>query len=749
MALSLAACGGSSSTTTTPVSETPVVVTPTAQTLLLTTRSDELTGGDGADTFDGQTAGELNAADVLNGGGGSDTLDVTIADSQPAPTISNIENLVIQSTNDNADIDLDNADTSITSITVTSSATNLDILNIQNNATFTLSDVTSGAAGLTLDFDTDALGSATATLTLALDGSTVALDTVETGNTDDFTSANFSTSGSASALTFDMTDYTTLTFSGSANLEIIGADVFTELTSIAGTSATGGLKLDLDDNAGAYSINLGAGADSITADQANTGTGGRTINLGGGKDTLDLGALGAESDDVFTGGEGEDTIIFADTSDITVANTAGVSGFERLVLSEAATLDMNDFADRGAQFTIIKADSTTDGAALTINNVGSSVTTLELDATNASDGNVDADEDVVFDRLVDGTADSLTVKVTAAANLGDELIVDDEETITIDTNAAALTLNTGISAADLTALTIVGDNNVDLSALDGTKVATVDASGMTATATLTFTSTTSTAAMTVTGGTSTGTVTVTTGSGNDTVTAGSGTLVATTAAGNDTVTGGAKADTIDTGSGHDTIVTGNGGGTVTGGTGNDTINITNTTAIEDVVVFAEYGQGNYDVITGFTVGSATTADELTMLTSDMGWNSTSGAGAAVVDTGASLKAGVDAGNDDTTVSTISTDMASNSIDNFLAGTSSYSDLLSAGAAAMGLSGDLDAAAILGVFVDDGEHTALFRFVSSDDGVDDLVTSSELELVAIFSGVDDATEILAGNLNAFA
>ena len=68
--------------------------------------------------------------------------------------------------------------------------------------------------------------------------------------------------------------------------------------------------------------------------------------------------------------------------------------------------------DRGASLTTVRADSTTSAIALTVNNVGSSVTTLELNGDVASSATVDSNEDVVLDRLVDGTANSLTVKVT-------------------------------------------------------------------------------------------------------------------------------------------------------------------------------------------------------------------------------------------------------------------------------------------------------------------------------------------------
>ena len=561
MALTLAACGSDDDTTTTTTTTdttTTTTTTDAAETITLTSRGDTVVTGSGDDTINGLTAGQISSSDSVDGGAGTDKLDVTIGNTQPKPTIKNIETLVIQSTNDGADLDLDLADTSITSITITDSATDLDILNMQNNATFTLQDVTSGAAGLTLDFDTDALGSSTAALTFNVDGSTVTIDNVLTGTLDVVTSYTFNTSGSASTLTYDLTNATAVTMTGSANLTLASTGGFTEIKTITGTAATGGLTIDLDDNPLAYTINTGSGKDSIVADQANTATGGRTINLGAGDDTLNLGALGAESDDVFTGGDGSDTIIFTDTSDITVANTAGITGFERLTLTEAATLDMNNMNDRGASLTTIKADSTTDSTALVVNNVGSSVTTLELDATNAANTTADADEDVTLDRLVDGTANSLTVKVTVTtgAHLGDELIIDDEETVTMDTNTGTIQLNTGLSADDMTSLTVVGDNAVDLSTVSSTALATVNLSGL-EDANFTADFSASTAGITVTANTSTGNTgvyNIVGGASDDTFTGTKGIDTFEGSGGNDTFTLGAGADTVKiTTEGADTI----------------------------------------------------------------------------------------------------------------------------------------------------------------------------------------------------
>jgi Ca2+-binding RTX toxin-like protein len=558
--------------------------------LQLTTRADDLTGGAGDDTFDGQTAGEWASIDAVDGAGGTDTLDVTIANSVITGTVSNVETVIIQSTNDGADFDFSNVDTSVATVTVTSSATDLDLIDLQNNVTVEMLDLSSGAAGLTIDFDDNHVGSATATLSLVTNGSTVAVDVVTAG-TDAFTSSSITTEGSgtssASAVTLDLTNHTTLTFAGSSNLELISANGFTELATISGGSATGGLTIDLDDNPLAYNITLGAGNDSVIADQANTGTGGRTIDLGAGNDRLDLAALTPESDDVFTGGDGVDSFVSADTSLMTAATMAGVSGFERLVHAElGGSADLAAFPTTNS-ISILEVEAGTTGTdgAVDFTNVPDSVVTLELSASTASDGAADAGDDITMARRIDGTANAITVTTTANVQVADELELDDEETITIDSNLGTLTLNTGLSATDLTSLTVAGDNDVDLSAVVGLAVATVDASAMVEDAAFTIASTTSTANMTVTGGNTasyTGVVTVTTGTGSDTITttggadvitSGNGNDTITTGAANDDVTSGAGNDTIDAGAGDDTINTGTGTDTVTTGTGNDEVEL--------------------------------------------------------------------------------------------------------------------------------------------------------------------------------
>ena len=551
MAMSLTACGGSSTVTPAATTTTTTTTTTTvaAQTLTLTTRGDDLTGGAGADTFNALTAGQIQSADTLDGAGGIDTLDMTIANSVAQPTLTSIEKLIVQSTNDGADLDLDLSDTSVTDITVISSATDLDILNIQNNVTLTIQDVTSGATGLTMDFDTDALGSATATATIKTDGSTVALDYVTTGTSDAITVVDITTSGTASAITVGLTNVLTLNVAGTANLSVINVNASTQLTSVAASTMTGGLTFDLDDNPLAYTINTGSGVDAITADQANTGTGGRTINLGSGNDTLNLGAEGSQNDDTLNGGLGTDTLVLGDASDITAALTAGVSGFETLQVSELASHDMAGFSSD--TFTRVVADTANNTGTLAFANVRDAVTTLQLINSTATDGAVDAGDDVSLGRLVDGAANSLTISVgsatVTAVEVGDELIADNEETITIDANAGSLLLNTGLSADDMTSLVVIGDNAVDLSVLSSTLLRTVDLSGLEdGNFTASFANATNTVTVTanVTAG-NTGVYNIIGGGSDDTMT---GTV------GIDTFDGGGANDTFTLGGGVDSVV---------------------------------------------------------------------------------------------------------------------------------------------------------------------------------------------------
>ncbi len=411
-----------------------------------------------------------------------------------------------------------------------------------------------------------------------------------------------------------------------------GTTTFGIAASTMGTGGTQSITGSAGDDSiivGAFkaTIDGGAGNDTITggtttADSLSGGDGRDTIDGGGGNDTISGGA----GNDTITvtgtsvsvdGGAGDDTVIMTtttssgdtlvggdgtDTLSITGAITTGtigsvVSGFETLLTSATAQV-MSNFTNN--TFTSITQSAASNGT-LAITNANASLATLTI---------LDTDTLVTsFARLADGAADSLTVVAGATiAGGSDALTASGEETIVINVADFAADLDL-VTSTSLKTLTIIGDNTTVIDAQGATALATVNASAFTGTATLNVDASDSTTALTFTGGTSTGNATITSGTGADTITAGSGILNATTGGGADTVTGGGLADIISTGSANDSIFGGEGIDSITGGGGSDTINLTETTAVSDVVVLDSTG---IDTITGFAAGASGDEFELSL-----------------------------------------------------------------------------------------------------------------------------------------
>ena len=320
-------------------------------------------------------------------------------------------------------------------------------------------------------------------------------------------------------------------------------------------------------------------ADILDIDQVAAGTvGAVTLNAGAGNDTVVLGAQGA-SDYSINGGDGVDIISIG--ANAAAATHAGIAGFEKLYVTAGASQNMALITSQTNTFSHVRFDA----ASVTVTNAPATVTDPQLTGTNATLAS--------FDRLVDGSADSLNIYATAA-NTATTLTVDDEETLTFDASDGGIAI-TNFNAEDATSITISGDNAVDLGTYAATtaNLATFDASGMTGAVAASLVAGASTVAMTVTGNaatTYTGVLTVTTGNGNDTITGGNGADVLTAGAGNDTIVGGAGADTITGGAGADTI---------TGGGGVDIFVFTQPTAQANSI----------DTIKDMTANSTNTSDD--------------------------------------------------------------------------------------------------------------------------------------------
>jgi len=774
MALSLAACGGSSSTTTTTSTSTDTTTTVTPVSTALTVGNDALTGTAGDDTFTGariDTIATFTGGDTIAAGAGTDTLTATITGNvAPADgAITGLENLVITNLMGNtATITFSTATTTgiagVTNVSNvgSSSANNLVLTRIVDNASITLNNT---AGDTTVTFADSALTGTADTLTLNVNGNTGAVNIGDsTGGGDAFESVTINSTGATSTFSAANLDATAtaVTVTGNALLDVSGADTFAKLATLTAADSTGGVRIDIaaDTVSGATNtktITGSSAADQIDIDAIVASTvGAVTVNMGAGDDTLTIGTIA--NDYTLNGGAGTDTISFNALPTLATAqnvegfevatSTVGIASNTTTTLSMAVFNNDNAFERVNVSGALAADDGTDDIFAIT--NATSSITTVGFAITDTS-GN---DGEVHFSRVVDGSADSLTFIVTASGGGEiDNITANDEETITLNSGTGAIALDTGLTSTDLTSLTIVGDNAVDLSAVAAASLATVDATGLTVAAGLTITSTTSTAAMTVTGNAAesgyTGILTVTTGTGNDTITATANNDVIVGGDGNDTISGLGGDDDLTGGAGNDTLLGGAGADTLTGGAGSDTI-----TGGAGVDIFS-IGAGS-DTVTDFVTGSGSSADTIQIDVSSV-----------------EALSGMDLVNLDDAASTGDTDDIS-----FFSSTGVV-DLDSSGAndtiiliedvniadhtalkSALALGGvkaidtgatNFELADGIMVMYDNGVDTTLSAIeFTTDLGTDDTVTTAEMIVtdIATFTGIADCGDILEAQMLTF-
>jgi hypothetical protein len=614
MALSLAACGSDDATTTSTSTSTTTTTTTTpavtAKTITLTTGIDAGVGTSADDTISGARSDTIqtwNSGDTIAAGDGTDALSAVItANVAPAAgAITGVEDISVSNINATGATDL-TVTFSTATVTGISGVTNVTNLGSSDGITFArLVDLASVTINNTDDATTvtyaDSVLAGTAdSMTLNVNGAT---GTVNIGNATSGAGTGIETltinaNGALSqfsAVNLDASA-TTVTVTGAAALDINAAAAFASVGTFDSSASTGDVDVTfladgVTGTTNTKTITMGSGADALDISNIAAATiGALSASTGAGNDSVVLGAQGA-TDYTVDGGDGTDTLsISGDTAAIT---HRGVTNFEALTVTTAigagATNTINMALLPGTNtFTSLYANVTTgdndgDGTeTASFTNVDSSVTTLKLGALDTNDLNVS------LARVVDGTADALTVAPQVASAQG-TLGVADEESLTFNTADGAFTASTGITATDATSITVTGDNNAALGTVTGAKVATVDASGLTAAATFAGVFSSSTVAMTVTGQTATtytGSVTVTTGSANDSITGSNG---------GDTITGGAGNDTISGGAGADTITGGTGADTITGGGG------------VDIFTFAT--DSGTDTITDFTANSTNSSDD--------------------------------------------------------------------------------------------------------------------------------------------
>jgi len=404
----------------------------------------------------------------------------------------------------------------------------------------------------------------------------------------------------------------TATITGSGGDDIVDVGNFASTISggAGNDNLTGGTKADtingdagndtLVGSGGNDTISGGAGNDTITASVA----GNYTITGGAGNDTADFGSTLTNAD-TFDGGDGVDTLILNNTSvtavnalGISAINTlnAGISNVERIDFGTtlAQSIDMGRLDQIGdIKLSGMGADATLSGIPA-VNNIeiredtGQTLTLTLIDATGTSDVvNIKLKDD---DALLTGTINAASVET---------INITGEDDATGDVSA----INTlTLQATKATSIYVTGNDGLNLTNSNNTKVTLFDATGITpnnSSDTAINMAVTFVSANTST----TQTVNIKGGPGNDSLTGGSTYDIISGGAGDDTLTASAGADQITGGAGNDifsftgTLLAANSGTAATfdGGAGTDIVDISTNAA---TIVDADFrGMDNVETLT--------------------------------------------------------------------------------------------------------------------------------------------------------
>ena len=586
MALSLAACGGSSTTTTATDTTTTTTTTTDADAaeaasvtaVAVTTDAYIYTGDSGVQNFIAG-AGVIDSMTIY-GGDNDDSLTVTLNDNDDGAsfTMTSVEAVSIKvSAAATGAITLDVADvTDVESWTLDRISQDVTVDNLSDlSATFNLTDIDDNGIVVTLQFDAADVSGTADELLMGVE-SVTATQTVAQVIADGIEAVSLEVSGEDNAV--DLSSMTALTA-----VDVSGTGDITLTASVADIDASensGGVTWMATAASGVSAIG-GSGDDTfdVVSITAATTSNTSSVDMGSGDDVVTISLAGAAASGLSVdGGEGDDTLVVAATATTLSSATASITGFETLHIDVATSVTV--VADTLGLDADIELDFASAGSAVvsghTDEAISLSIGTGAVTVSVASTATTGTSESISLSLAGDAATATTTTSVptvaltlnsyeTISLSVGDAttasgsaasaasytiaLTSSEAEAISVDvTSGVVLALSlTGATAA--TSLVVSGSGDVSV----GGNAAGLDVSAIDLTGDLTMTSV-------IAGTAAADAVSVALGSGDDTISIGIGRLDVDLGGGDDTliVTASGVADltrrdTLDGGTGTDVI----------------------------------------------------------------------------------------------------------------------------------------------------------------------------------------------------
>ena len=738
MALSLAACGGSS---TTPEAgngsgsgsgNTPAPTPDAAVSKAATTGADALTGGSGNDSFSAflqYTAASVNpaatttlsAADSFSGSTGTDTLTITVdgtpngAVTLPSFSSTSVESIEVRNVSGQAvSVDLSSAIGMTGAVNVLSTFA-VDFNNIGTaDLTITGNDVITNAA------TTFSSGSSSQTdaFTLNITGGVGAGAVTSDSANDDWTAVTINSTGGTATATTAANVVGALDLAAGNTMQTLEINATSSLTTgaIVGWNTTGTSTANKGAITvkGAGAVNVGTLDNAVESLNASANSGGVTVTLSNQTDFQYTGSTGVDivttgavlststaAPGAVAGGTGNDRLVVADSTHITSTVGAKYTSFEVLQVQNGVSVDLDNIAgitdlriNQGATATGVTDLSAAQAAKVTIVGTGNGAVTVGVKSASTV-----------------GQVDTVTLAIDDGASAVADLVV----AAPVLTGVENLVINAAADAVSISALTSAASlTSVDINATHASLTTTVTSGAIAWGANSSINASDSTAAVEIVNTAATANaVAITGGSGNDLITAAT-----------------AVGDIIDGGAGIDVITVSD-----AGATGNHVIKSTAVlTANADVVVGFATTEDDFDfngtLANGSGAGAGIAAAEIASAATITAALATAGAANDIVFIATTDLSGTEEAALDAFDSTAPTAAQAQAVVDAIVGT---------GGAFNGAITNLDT--ILGASdsvlfqVSTDTDTAVFR-ITNTTATGNTLTADEVALVAVFEGAVD-------------